>query len=137
MISDLNWLPLSDRKNIDLPKVYWEEYAGQNYAGYYVASDILKDNYIVVVYCSEWVSNYKYHLEDILAHEFRHHIQKTLSLFKTLDSKVSTNPNYEEGIKEFFSSYSHEMDALQYSLSLNKADMQDYWYRKLLNKKYV
>lgn len=137
MISDLNWLPLSDRKNIDLPKVYWEEYSGQNYAGYYTASNVVKDNYIVVVYCHEWVSDYRYSLEDTLAHEFRHHIQKTLGLFKRLNSTVSTNPNYEEGIKEFFTTYPFEMDALEYSLRLNKADMQDYWYRKLLGKKYV
>ena len=113
-----NWLPLSDRKNITIPKVIVEPFSYQQYGGYCEPAKSI----IVVV---------EHPTTDIpaaLAHEFRHHIQYELNQHRSSVSSVMLeDASYEDMIHHYFTTQPHEYDALLYEYKYAKSDLNDWW----------
>lgn len=118
-----NWLPLSHRKNISTPKLIVEEYTGQLYGGYYC------NNKIIAVFNPDWGEK---DFISTLAHEFRHHIQVQLGMYKGFGSYIRTDLEYEKQINWYFNTFPWEMDALEYQNKFAKCDVSDWWLRKLV-----
>lgn len=123
----ITWLPLSHRKNITAPKIVMEEYTGQLYGGYY---DVVK-KLIVAVFNPDWGEQ---ELVSILAHEYRHHVQNELGMYKQLNSFIRTDLEYEKQIKWYFNTFDWEMDALVYQNKYAKSETSDWWLRKLVKQ---
>jgi hypothetical protein len=118
-MKELNWLPLSDRKNIRTIPVVFEENFGQEYGGYY-------DGTKIVAVESETVAA-------TLAHEFRHHIQRELNIRHSVDGSVwRSDLPYEEAITVYFRNQVHEFDALLYEYRVVKSELNDYWLNHLV-----
>lgn len=124
----INWLPLSHRKGIILPKVEFEEPNGQVYGGY---CDYSKRRIVVVN------NNDTHHEANILSHEFRHWQQLVLNLVKivVLSPEIGNHTSYESMIKWYFTNSASEFDALLYSHKYAKSDISEYWLRQLVNYK--
>ena len=125
-MSWFNWLPLSDRKNIDIPRVYVEEYDNQFYGGYYQFDE--KNSYIVVVDRPDAV------IESVLAHEFRHHIQAVLNqhYYQSDATILSNDVPYEQMIRTYFRTQPNEFDALLYEHKYAKSELNDWWLNHLV-----
>ena len=120
----LNWLPLSDRKNITKPKVVVEDFNNQTYGGYYVPGS----NTIVVV---DWPGIV---IESVLAHEFRHHIQYELNQYTCKDGSIQyLDLDYRSSIRKYFRTQPHEYDALLYEVKHAKWDQNNWWLNHLVN----
>ena len=119
----LTWLPLSHRKGITLPKIIFEEWAGQNYGGYY-------DGRIVVVANPEWEEE----IPSILAHEYRHHLQVELNTYSLSvnPSYIRTDLEYEKQITWYFRTFTHEYDALLYQDKYARSETSHWWLKHLV-----
>lgn len=125
-MSELNWLPLSVRKGIHLPKVELIKYTGQNYGGFY---DSTKNLIHVVV-------NYEEDVPATIAHEFAHHIQYVTNSRKRGNSSKSlelfNKYSYEKAINLYFNTYWHEYEALEFQEKYAPSDLGDWWLNKLV-----
>ena len=120
----INWLPLSDRKNISTPKIHVEEFNNQNYGGYYWPGRAT----IVVV---DWPNPC---LEAVLAHEYRHHIQFELNqLTCAKGSTLDSSGDYRRDIRKYFRTQRHEYDALCYEFKHAKCEQNNWWLNHLVN----
>jgi hypothetical protein len=123
---ELNFLPLSHRKGISMPKVVFEPFNNQGYGGYYLP------NIVVVVEPPPWAFEDK--TDAVLAHEFRHHTQYVTgscpSVYK--GSSLDFSLDYEQMVTKYFKTYPHEMDALLYEVKYAKSEISDWWLRKLV-----
>ena len=122
---ELCWLPNSFLKGLTIPDIYVEEEANQNYSGYYEFEDGI--GHLVIVENEHYAST--------LAHELRHHWQRTVG---NLDQSSAWDPNltYEDAIVKYFRTQSWEMDALLFEHKYAKDEINDYWIG-LLNEKSI
>lgn len=120
---ELNFIPLSYRKNVTLPKVIFEPKLEQLYGGYYNPNT----QTIVVV---EDDNNYT---DSTLAHEYRHHLQHyyghTMSSAKITDSIYE---NYNLFIRNYFRNSWSEMDALIFQVKISPRDYCKFWLKGLV-----
>lgn len=118
---ELNFLPLSYRKNVTLPKVIIEPNIGQNYGGYYL------DNTIVAVETETIAAT--------LAHEFRHHLQHYYGyqtvIIEITDSDIKYD-NYNKFIRSYFRRSWSEMDALLFEYKLTPNWLNTLWLKKFV-----
>ncbi len=122
----INWLPLSDRKNVPSVKVIIEPETEprQLYGGYYI------NNTIVVV---QWqFDSDEKELTSTLAHEFRHHIQRYVRNVPVKNIPVNNTGDYEADITNYFRSSISELDALIYQNKTAKSESSDYWLNHLV-----
>lgn len=124
----INWLPLSDRKNMPSVRIEIEENYGQLYGGYYCPNTA---TIVAVHYAHDPLEK---ELATSLAHEYRHHIQHVIKNVPTVVLRVPTNiaNNYEPSIRWYFRNSISELDALFYQNKYAKCDMSDWWLRKLV-----
>jgi len=117
-----NWLPISDRKNIDSVRVQVEPANGQNYGGWYCYVSKLIS--VVDTGCEK-------DLASVLAHEYRHHIQWQLRSVPLVPvpPRNSTFETYELDIKWYFSNSPSEYDALLYQNKVAKSELSEYWLK--------
>lgn len=118
---ELNFIPLSYRKNVTLPRVIIEPKLDQVYGGYYV------DGLIVAVEGE--------HIESTLAHEFRHHLQDYYgckSVPVTISDEDSTYENYPRFIRNYFRASWSEMDALLFESKITPTPVNKYWLQGLV-----
>lgn len=93
IMHDILWLPNRLLKGIEISKIIYEEYTGQDYGGYYTHGS----NKLVV--CDE-----EENIPATIAHEFCHYLQ----YFNGKLSKGSIWPegdNYEQSIHSYFDKY--------------------------------
>jgi hypothetical protein len=114
----INWLPLSDRKNLDQVRVVYEYPTGQNYGGYYNHTK----NIIVIVY-----NNDIRHEASILAHEYRHHIQRQLNIVNDTVIHPRQDIEYQRMIRRYFRTSPSEYDALLYQNKVAKSELSQEW----------
>lgn len=102
--SDLEWLPLSERKNIDLPRIVYEPFEDQNYSGYYEHHS--KTLTIVLLEEENLVST--------IAHEFRHYTQELRSNLPSSFEQLAyfEEFSYNKATRMYYRESWHEMDAL-------------------------
>lgn len=113
-----SWLPLSDRKNIVMPKLEIEDYKNEPYCGWYNS----KTNTVGILFISED------QLVSTLAHEFRHCIQNQLNWWKQCkpnDPRLDTVTYFRTSVKEF--------DALLYEYKHAKCDNNHRWLKQLVD----
>ncbi len=122
--NDTLWLPNSLQKDIKKPIVIYEEYVNQNYGGYYT----LKTNKLTVVVRESRTSN---EIAATIAHEYCHYLQY-VNNGNTLESIWKIIDTYEESIKRYFSTYTHEMEALLFEYKYSKCELNDWWLNKLV-----
>lgn len=124
----LNWLPLSDRKNIDSVRLIFEPNVGQNYGGLYYSDS----RTICVV-----ESGCEKHVASTIAHEYRHHIQNQIRNVpkKVIVPRKSSYESYATDIKWYFSNSISEYDALLYQNKVAKSDLSEYWLKHCLTLK--
>lgn len=122
-----NWLPLSERKGIDIPTVSIESNTGQPYGGLYY----IEYNHVVAVdYGNEKL------LAATLAHEFRHACQNQLNQKNCrLGSTIAVGLPYELQINWYFNKYEHEMDALLFEHKHARNEQNDWWLKHLVSCK--
>ncbi len=127
--SELSWLPLSDRKNIDLPNILWEEYTGQEYGGYYEHGST---NLVIVMRDERTV-------DSTIAHEFKHYLQyiNGNSSINGSDLTVFSKYDYNTAITIYFKTQPHELDALLYEHKIARNYWNDFWLRGLINNKRI
>ncbi len=120
-MTDINWLPLSLRKNIDLPKVIWEPMNDQ-YGGYYTAGT----KELVIVEDPLRVGA-------TIAHEYCHYLQYTrgdkvpgggLDLFE--------KHSYNKAVRLYFRTMWWEMEALLLEHKLCKNEINHFWLKALV-----
>ena len=121
----ITWLPLSSRKGISQVKIVYEEWKNQKYAGYYAVNS----NRLVVVEHPE----YEEDIPNIIAHEFRHHIQVELRMFPTIGSYIRDDLEYAEQIKWYFNHFPSEMDALLWSNKVAPCENSIWWQKHLVS----
>jgi len=118
---ELNFIPLSYRKNVVLPKVIIEPDAGQPYCGYYIAG------VIVVVADSYLASN--------LAHEYRHYLQDYYGCVRravAVNYEDTSCENYNNFIRRYYRSSWSEMDALRFERKIAPSDLSKFWLEGLV-----
>ena len=126
-MSWFNWLPLSDRKNMDFPTVIVEPHTDQNYAGYYTRNEDGRP-FIYIVEGPDCAR-----IESTLAHEFRHHTQDVLNQHNSsVILPIDWDLPYEEMIRTYFRTQTHELDALLYEHKHARTRMNDWWLRALV-----
>ncbi len=123
-----NWLPLSDRKNIDMPILLIEEFKGQPYAGYYLAGT----NTVGIVETSD-----ERQLAATLAHEFKHVTQWQLNQNLHNPTVIDTSIPYEKMIFSYFNNNLTEMEALLYEFKLAKSELNDWWLNHIVRCKNI
>lgn len=120
---ELNFIPLSYRKNVVLPKVILEPDTNQPYGGYYDTETKI----IVAVETSNIAAT--------LAHEFRHFLQDyyghTLAVVEISDSDVEFD-NYNKFIRKYFRSSWSEMDALRFENKIAPSRANKFWLNGLV-----
>ena len=118
---ELSWLPLSERKQITLPKVVFEEYNNQNYGGYQ------QGNTLVIVQNSE--SN----IPATIAHEYKHY-QQEISGYKFPTNKLALfeKYSYNKAIRLYFRTQKHEMEALLFQERVAKSTVGTFWLKGLV-----
>lgn len=121
----INWLPISDRKNIRTVRFQIEKALGQNYSVWYSFEQNLIS--LVEVDCEK-------RLASIIAHEYRHHVQREIRNVPIVNirPRVSTYESYEADIKWYFTSSPSEYDALLYENKVAKSDLSEYWLKHCL-----
>lgn len=121
----INWLPLSDRKNIRTVRFQFEKFVGQNYSGWYSFERNLIS--IVEVPCERRMAS-------IIAHEYRHHIQREIRNVPIVNvqPRVSSYASYETDIKWYFNNSPSEYDALLYENRVAKSDLSEFWLKHCL-----
>lgn len=122
----LTWIPLSQRKNISSIDVIIEPFDNQVYGGYYRPGS----RKLVVVEKPPWAWDDDF--AATIAHEYRHHIQYELSLFKRISSKIRTDLSYEKQIAWYFNTFPWEMDALLFEYKHAKSNTNDWWLNHLV-----
>ncbi len=115
--SDLSWIPLSERKNIDLPTVIYEDNIGQNYGGYYTFGT----KEIIVV---DGENN-----AAAIAHEYKHYQQRVRGfiLKKSSNTALFQQFNYNTAIRLYFTTQLHEMEALCFEYRIAKSKLNKFW----------
>jgi len=127
--SYLNWLPLSDRKNITIPEIIIEEYSDQRYGGCYCPGNEFQSSLIVAVLRHEY--NEK-ELVSRIAHEFRHHIQSELRQKRGTDqgkwarTLLNSQMKHEDMLRVYYRTQENELDALLYEHKHAKTECNDY-----------
>jgi len=120
---ELNFIPLSYRKNVVMPKVILEPDVGQNYGGYY---DTEEKNIVAVETTN---------IASTLAHEFRHFLQDyyghTLAAIEISNSDVEYD-NYNAFIRRYFRSSWSEMDALRFENKIAPSKVNKFWLKGLV-----
>jgi hypothetical protein len=118
---ELNFLPLSYRKNVTMPTVIIQPNTGQNYDGYY-------SNNTIVAVENEYI-------DSILAHEFRHHLQHYYGcqsvIIQITDEDVKY-VNYDKFIRKYFRSSWSEMDALLFEHKITPNWVNTLWLKKFV-----
>lgn len=122
MTSDLTWLPLSLRKNIDLPKIVYLPYV-EGYGGYYSNCTL------------HIVENIQYECNNgsVIAHEFMHHLQFTRGKsFNHIGLQGFTKYSYNKAIREYFRKSSTEMEALLFQHKVAPVETTKFWLKGLV-----
>lgn len=118
---ELNFLPLSYRKNVTLPTVIIEPKLQQLYGGYY---DITTNTIVAVE--GEYI-------ESALAHEFRHFLQHWYGkVIKVISIPETMQENYTQFIKYYFTNSWSERDALEFEHKFAKSDLNHYWLHGIM-----
>lgn len=121
---ELNFIPLSYRKNVTLPRVVIEPKLNQLYGGYY------SEGVIVAVEGD--------YIESTLAHEFRHHLQDYYGCSTCpvdISEEDNSYENYPRFIRKYFRSSWSEMDALLFETKITPSPVNKYWLRGLVTPK--
>lgn len=120
MTTDLNWLPLSLRKNIVLPKVVWEEKNDQPYGGFYEKGilTIVEDKYEA----------------SVIAHEFKHYLQDiTVGIpCVPFNMELFRGDTYNKAIRLFFRTRPWEMEALLFQHKYAPEEYTEFWLHELI-----
>lgn len=120
-MNELSWLPLSERKNITLPKVIFEDYCGQGYGGYQW------ENTLVVVLEDEE------NIPATIAHEYKHYLQYTNGIiFPPSRIGLFKKHSYNKAIRMYFRSQRHEMEALLFQERVAKSKVGAFWLKGLV-----
>lgn len=126
-----NWLPLSDRKNLDMPAVIIEPWNG-NYGGYYEYDPYNpKQKPVICIVESDEKT-----MANVIAHEFRHHMQHMLNQRVSAPTVLDFSLEYEPMITKYFRTSISELDALLYSIKLAKTEVTDWWLNELVKGRY-
>lgn len=118
---ELNFIPLSYRKNVTLPRVVIEPKLYQSYGGYY------SEGVIVAVEGD--------YIEATLAHEFRHHLQDYYgcnTVPVSISEKDNSYENYPFFIRKYFRASWSEMDALLFETKIAPSPINKYWLKGLV-----
>ena len=129
MISELNFLPLSQRKDIKLPKVVFVP-ENNNYAGFYEH----KSNTISICENNDYRK-----ISSNLAHEFMHYKQEVEG--RLLVNKyrfINSYSEYDKRIKKYFNINLCETEALIYEVKIvGFTETTEYWIKHILGKDFL
>jgi len=128
----LTWIPLSERKGIDPPRVIIEPYTGQKYSGYYNTGS--RD--LVVV---DRENEGQVTLASIMAHEYRHYTQHLTGRFDLStgsDLSMFDQFEYNTAIRKYFRSQPFEMDALLFQARVACDKLTKFWLDGLVKSAY-
>ena len=120
--TDISWVTLSLRKNIELPVVMYEQ-DNTEYHGYYTNGT----NVIVVASTDEE------QIPSIIAHEFCHYLQwynGNLNIGSDID--LFKRYSYNEAIRLYFRTQKHEMEALLFEYKHTKNYNNKFWLEGLV-----
>lgn len=122
----LTWLPNSILKGIKLPSIVYENYSGQDYGGYYIQGT----EELVIVYDIEE------YIPATIAHEMCHYLQYIQGRSNNIQRpKWNTLGNtYETQIKNYFSLFWEENEALHFEYKYASNDLNDWWLNKLVKE---
>ena len=121
MSSDIRWLPLSLRKNIDTPRVIYEPY-NDEYGGYHVEGT--KD--LVVV-------EDEIQAHSTIAHEYCHYLQYIRGATgKDNNMQMFSKFSYNKAIRLYFRTMRWEMEALLFQDKYAPTDVTRFWLRALV-----
>jgi chromosomal replication initiation ATPase DnaA len=73
-------------------------------------------------------------MANVIAHEFRHHIQHMLNQHCTKPIALDFSLEYNTMITKYFRSSESEMDALLYSVKYAKTEVTDWWLNHLVKE---
>lgn len=119
----ITWLPLSVRKGLDTPKIVYESYTDQPYGGFY------RNNMILVVVRDEK------DIPAIIAHEYKHHIQKHTGNKFIVPNDVLEGFNkysYNRAIRNYFRRMWWEMEALVFQEKYTPTEIGRFWLQGLV-----
>ncbi len=120
-MNELSWLPLSERKNITLPKVIFEDYCSQGYGGYQL------ENTLVVVLEDEE------NIPATIAHEYKHYQQYINGIiFPPSRIGLFKKHSYNKAIRMYFRTQRHEMEALLFQERVAKSKVGSFWLKGLV-----
>lgn len=128
----LTWIPLSERKGIDPPRVIIEPYTGQNYSGYYNTGS---STLVVVDREAEGQAT----IASIMAHEYRHYVQDvtgTFDLSAGSDVTMFDKYCYNTAIRKYFREQPFEMDALLFQAKVACDKLTKFWLDGLVKSTY-
>ncbi len=122
--SDINWLPLSERKGFSMPTVVYEPLAYQSYSGYFEPGS---NKLTIVERDSDFVAC-------TIAHEFRHYMQEQKGLIAPKDngSHLFKKHSYNKEIRLYFRTNWHEMDALLFETKVSPNVTNMFWLKGLV-----
>ena len=125
MSSCLSWLPNSELKGFNLPKVVYEDPSTQGYSGYYEHGS----GRLVVVYNDD--SN---QLASTIAHEYRHYIQYHRVGPKPLGGVLGLfdKHSYNKAIRLYFRLMWWELDALLFQHKYAPSHISRFWLNGLV-----
>lgn len=119
--ADFNWLPNSLLKGITLPQLIYDPEYEANCGGCY------QKNVIIIKECDEPAN--------IIAHEFQHYLQDMAGMLTEPVSWQETyeaaNCDYEAAITKYFQQW-HEYDALRFEFKVAPTELNEYWWRALV-----
>lgn len=122
MTTDISWLPLSLRKNIDLPKVVYEP-VNDLYGGYFINGT----KEIIVV-------EYEPQVPSTIVHEYCHYLQDISGKLPTKGSNVSLfeKYSYNKAIRLYFRTQWWEMEALLLEHKIAPTAVSRFWLKALV-----
>ena len=123
-MTSTNWLPLSSRKNIPKPIIYFEPWHPKKlYAGY------CTQEYIVLVENKRE----EIYLVSCLAHEYKHYEQfqqGKIPLDRGYDPlEVFRQYSYNKAIRLYFKSQVWEMEALEFQHKVAPTPTTEFWLK--------
>jgi len=123
MNTDISWLPRSIRKGNPIPNVVYDLNSDIHATAFYV----LGSHTITIVDYDEEI------IASSIAHEYCHFLQDLNNTVKPA-IKLDFGDNYEEDIKQYFSTQPHEMESLLFEYKHSKTWQNDWWLNKLLKE---
>lgn len=120
---EFSWLPSSAVVGVILPTIIYDASdVGIDCSGFYTPSE----QSITVREFDKTL------IPSVISHEFMHHLQNINGTLNPVGARLDPNLNYEESIKQYFTTSINEYEALLFEHKFTKSWLNDWWLRKLV-----